>query len=785
METIRRAVRSSLNKLTPENFEKVTNELINVALKNEAIVETTIDLIFRKALEEPQYNSLYAQLCRRLSDSAPNKDVFKRVLLTQVQNVYQRRSEISEGRAASAGSVQGAGEDEVRWRKREHLSNIKFIGELGKLDLLHGQILHLCIKELLDRKSSTSIKEKAEDLECLCQMMRIIGKALDSRPDDKILVDDYARHLKEYSVDPTLPSRIRFLCLDIVELRTNKWIPRRIHMVNAPKTIGEIREEIRQEIGANKEAAESARLSPLPAGNFAGSSRYPNSPRTVAEKQQEKQNGTVPPLRPMANFGKGDYARNQPTNQNGNRNRQNGNGGGMQRTSILKVLGQQQMESTKEISLRPKTSFVVQKPVRAMENVLPLKESLSTSNMRSNVQNLSVKEEARPEKPKTGKNAPAMNKAEAHQAVTDIVTAYFDSAKDRLHAVTAIKELNVQKRFKSELIGLMLRMGMEQGEINREKISELITHLMCESWVTEAEIIEGYERLLESLESAACDAKACMAICIAHMIVAGILTFKNATMAFTRGQHFPLILMCLQRLEQLRGPDFVAEQIRLEKIDLLTWFSEKSLTEGSIDHVVDVLDKYGLVYLCPGFRLQSQLGRMLAEGATSAEVETFLRDDCNVEAYNTNDFVVNLIMSLVKHIHYQSAQSPEVKAKSDLEPSRVNEDKFKKLLVNYKELFENHLNTPERQLIGLYAVQSFYHTLGFPKGWMLVWFCVLHELDIVEPETFNTWRDEVNDAYVGKGKALFQVNSWLEWLNTIDSEEELDESEAPDVNGAH
>lgn len=90
------------------------------------------------------------------------------------------------GKAASAGAVQGAGEDEARWRKREHLSNIKFIGELGKLDLLHGQILHLCIKELLDRKSSTWIKEKAEDLECLCQMMRIIGKALDSRPDDKV-----------------------------------------------------------------------------------------------------------------------------------------------------------------------------------------------------------------------------------------------------------------------------------------------------------------------------------------------------------------------------------------------------------------------------------------------------------------------------------------------------------------------------------------------------------------------------------------------------------------------
>ena len=118
---------SSLNKLTPENFERIATELNVIALKSEAILSTAIDLvrmpyffvssqrkrsfevishfgvqksiighdwfllfsfppfslcfclmhaqIFRKALEEPQYNSLYAQLCRRLSDNAPNKDV--------------------------------------------------------------------------------------------------------------------------------------------------------------------------------------------------------------------------------------------------------------------------------------------------------------------------------------------------------------------------------------------------------------------------------------------------------------------------------------------------------------------------------------------------------------------------------------------------------------------------------------------------------------------------------------------------------------------------------------
>ena len=71
---------------------------------------------------------------------------------------------------------------------------------------------------------------------------------------------------------------------------------------------------------------------------------------------------------------------------------------------------------------------------------------------------------------------------------------------------------------------------------------------------------------------------------------------------------------------------------------------EKNLTEGSIDHVVDVLDKYGLVYLCPSFRLQSQLGKMLTEGATSAEIEAFLLEDCSAEIHTSNEFVFNLLI---------------------------------------------------------------------------------------------------------------------------------------------
>lgn len=61
--------------------------------------------------------------------------------------------------------------------KRKMLGNIKFIGELGKLEILSEHILHKCIKELLVRRKG---EDPSEDLECLCQIMRTCGRILDT-----------------------------------------------------------------------------------------------------------------------------------------------------------------------------------------------------------------------------------------------------------------------------------------------------------------------------------------------------------------------------------------------------------------------------------------------------------------------------------------------------------------------------------------------------------------------------------------------------------------------------
>lgn len=43
-------------------------------------------------------------------------------------------------------------------------------------------------------------------------------------------------------------------------------------------------------------------------------------------------------------------------------------------------------------------------------------------------------------------------------------------------------------------------------------------------------------------------------------------------------------------------------------------------------------------------------------------------------------------------------------------------------------------------------------------GMLLRYFVNLYDMEIIEEESFLAWKEDVNDEYHGKGKALFQVN---------------------------
>ncbi|RVE39851.1 hypothetical protein evm_015499, partial [Chilo suppressalis] len=98
-DIIFRKVRGILNKLTPEKFQKLSDDLLGLELDSDKVLKGVILLIFEKALDEPKYSSMYAQLCKRLSEEAPNFEppgqpcTFKLLLLNKCRTEFENRAQ--------------------------------------------------------------------------------------------------------------------------------------------------------------------------------------------------------------------------------------------------------------------------------------------------------------------------------------------------------------------------------------------------------------------------------------------------------------------------------------------------------------------------------------------------------------------------------------------------------------------------------------------------------------------------------------------------------------------
>lgn len=247
-DVIFRKVRGILNKITPETFDKLSKELVNVGLDSPRTLRGVIYLLFDKALKDLKYSSLYAKLCQELSEKAPNfeqepgPNTFCKFLISKCEDEFERRRKATED-FESKNELTDEEYEQKAIVKQKMLGNIKFICELGKKRLLQEEILHECIRGLLSKKKERPIQDQAQDLECLCQIMRTIGSLLDVQA-SKNLMNQYFERIDLFSKKPELPPRIRFMLRDVIDLRNNNWRPRPFQREdNVPQPLSKLREE--------------------------------------------------------------------------------------------------------------------------------------------------------------------------------------------------------------------------------------------------------------------------------------------------------------------------------------------------------------------------------------------------------------------------------------------------------------------------------------------------------------------------------------------------------------
>lgn len=232
-EIVERKVKALLNKLTIENFESISKQILAWADKsaNETdgrILKQVIALIFEKATDEQTWSAVYAKLCLFLNSFVSNEvsdqslkeadgslpkggRLFRRYLLTRCQQDYEKGWAQKESATAAAKvkeaddkskrdalekEAEAAGVDkEVALKgadfsdeyyaaekaKRRGLGLVRFIGELYKLGMLGRRIMLECIKKLMDNV----VNPEEEDIESLCRLLHTVGAQLEKKEPPK------------------------------------------------------------------------------------------------------------------------------------------------------------------------------------------------------------------------------------------------------------------------------------------------------------------------------------------------------------------------------------------------------------------------------------------------------------------------------------------------------------------------------------------------------------------------------------------------------------------------
>ncbi|ORZ15051.1 MIF4G domain-domain-containing protein [Absidia repens] len=276
-------------------------------------LRTVIQLIFEKACDEAAFASMWAQLCRKLYEWIPAdiKDVntkdkngepvsgiplYCKYLFSRCQYEFEKgwkslptpettvTTTTTEGDGSGSGHHDGddgniAASDDgdvdtnLQHQKKKHvgapgeammtdeyytavkikrqgLGLVQFIGELYCRDMLSQRIMYQCLKRLCD----SGAHAQEEEVESLCKLLTTIGADIDRDPQTATWFEVFFKRMQNEMYNSShLTSRVRFMIMDVIDLRKNNWVPRHGKQ-DKPKTIAEIHEDAERAKILEKEA---------------------------------------------------------------------------------------------------------------------------------------------------------------------------------------------------------------------------------------------------------------------------------------------------------------------------------------------------------------------------------------------------------------------------------------------------------------------------------------------------------------------------------------------------
>jgi translation initiation factor 4G len=271
-EAIIRKSKSLLNKMTAENFDSISDQLVEITKQSEKettglALRTVVNQTFDKAVDEAHWSAIYAKFCAKLvqtinpevqQEGLLNKagepikgySLVRRYLITKCQVEFEKgwTDKIPTNEDGTVVEAEMMSDEYYKAvaAKRRGLGLVRFIGEMYILKLLTANTIQTCFSRLLIDPKDMDSTPSEEAIESACKLMITVGPSFEeeikNRPGGafKTIMERFAF----ISKDKSLSSRFRFMILDMIDLYKGGWA--KVKKNNQPKSIAEIHAEDRR-----------------------------------------------------------------------------------------------------------------------------------------------------------------------------------------------------------------------------------------------------------------------------------------------------------------------------------------------------------------------------------------------------------------------------------------------------------------------------------------------------------------------------------------------------------
>ncbi|XP_038677215.1 eukaryotic translation initiation factor 4 gamma 3-like isoform X6 [Scyliorhinus canicula] len=813
-----RRVRSILNKLTPQMFQQLMKQVQELTIDTEERLKGVIDLVFEKAIDEPNFSVAYANMCRCLTmlkvpmSDKPGATVnFRKLLLNRCQKEFEkdkaddvvnekRQKEIdATAKTEEKSRLQDELEESKDKARRRSIGNIKFIGELFKLKMLTEAIMHDCVVKLLKNHDE-------ESLECLCRLLTTIGKDLDFEK-AKPRMDQYFNQMEKIVKERKTSSRIRFMLQDVIDVRMKNWVSRRVEQ--GPKTIEQIHKEAQIEEQQQQLKVHQQLLSKQ-------DKRRPGGGRPTEEVWNTvpvaKSSRTIDPSKfpKITKPATDDKIQLGPGCRLGSWGK--GSSGGVKTnepelprtTSLNRFSVLQQSTPPSDSDTRrtlPSRSSTGRekndKPARPAitrvssnkelfddrareeerREVLEIVQQTTSTSEEKSVEGdrNQTKENVKPEVlPADASPGPSLSEEEMEKKSKSIIDEFLH-INDYKEALQCVDELN-----SLSLLHVFVRVGvestLERSQITREHMGQLFYQLIQAEKLPKDEFFKGFLELLELAEDMAIDIPHIwlyLGELVTPMLQEGGISMRELFTELSK----PLLpvertgvllaeilhLLCKQMSHKKVGA--LWKEAGLNWKDFLTegedvqhFISDKKLefTVSDVSSPTEALSKMEL----SAEELNKWLEKLIIEDkASNEQIFDWVEANLDESQIGSSTFLRALMTTVCR-----SAITGEGA------PSRVDANIIQQRL----RLLLKYLNSDtERELQALYALQALIVKLDQPPNLLRMFFDTLYDEDVISEDAFYKWENSKDPAEQnGKGVALKSVTAFFTWLREAEEESE-------------